>query len=60
MQFETALWRLRLRFYWSIACVEAQIAMNALGIGEVDARRLLGTLERVQVYTLRICPSLEA
>ena len=59
MTFASALWRLRLRFYVSIAHVEARVALNALGVGQVDARGLVSALERLQTYTLQLTPALE-
>jgi hypothetical protein len=58
--FAATLWRLRLRFYGSIFGVEARVLLYAIGIGRVDARGLLATLERMQGYTRQLIPQFEA
>ena len=57
--FASALWRLRLRFYMSIVHIEARVALNVLGVGQVDAHGLVNALERLQTYTLQLTPALE-
>ena len=57
--FESALWRLRLSFYGAVAATELRLAMSLIGIGEVDAKSVLGSLERMQVYTQNLMPALE-
>ncbi len=54
------LWRLRLKFYCSIASVEAQLGLNALGLGAVDARGLLVCFEQLHALTERLTPALAA
>jgi hypothetical protein len=54
--FEAALWRLRFGFYWSVIGVEAHLALNIVGLAQVDARRLVSGLERVRVYTMHMAP----
>jgi hypothetical protein len=58
--FAATLWRLRLRFYGSIFGVEARVLLYMAGIGQVDARRLLATLERMQSYTQQLIPQFDA
>ncbi len=54
------LWRLRLHFYCSVAAVEAQLALKALGWGAVDARGLLISFEQIHARTERLRPALAA
>jgi len=57
--FQQGLWRLRWKFYASIVLVEARVVLNALGLGSVDARALLTSLERLQVSTQNLIPAVE-
>lgn len=57
--FEAALWRIRWSFYRSVIAIEASVALNILGLGAVDARRVLRSLERMQLYTLSLMPASE-
>jgi hypothetical protein len=58
--FATSLWRNRLRFYRSIFNVEARVLLYMIGIGRVDAKRLLATLEWMQSFTRQLIPQFEA
>jgi hypothetical protein len=58
--FAGTLWRLRFRFYRSVFSVETRVLLHILGVGRVDARGLLATLERLQSYTQQLIPQFEA
>ena len=58
--FALALWRFRLRFYASVVAVEGRVLLHIFGAGRVDARGLLGNLERMHSYTRQLIPQFEA
>ncbi len=60
LTFAATLWRFRLRFYASVVAVEGRVLLHIFGIGHVDARRLLGNLERMHSYTQQLIPRFEA
>lgn len=55
--FVATLWRVRWTFYASVATVELHVLLHWLGLGSVDARRLLASIERVEGATLRLMPA---
>lgn len=55
--FEAALWQLRWTFYCGVIAIEARVALHWLGMGQVDARRLVAALEQVETYTQRLIPA---
>jgi hypothetical protein len=57
--FEADLWSLRWRFYRCLMAAEARLALSVMGLGAVDARGLLTSLERMQFYTQSLIPAVE-
>src|SRR5579884_1087549 len=50
------LFRLRVRFYGALIGVEVRYAMNALGLGKVDASAALGLLESMYRHAITVVP----
>lgn len=57
--FEADLWRLRWSFYRCVIAIEARVVLNTIGLGAVDTRGLLASLERMQLYTQNLMPAVE-
>lgn len=57
--FEADLWRLQWRFYRCLVAAEVRLALSMIGVGAVDARGLLASLERMQFYTQGLMPAVE-
>jgi hypothetical protein len=49
--------RLRWRFYRSVAAIETGVALHWLGLGTVDAGRLLKSLQLVEHRAQRLLPT---
>ena len=57
--FESRLSTLRWRFYLSVLAIEWGVVLNVIGIHAVDPRRLLASIERLEVYTQSLIPAPE-
>ena len=59
-EFASSLWRTRVRFYTALCVVELRVLLHFVGAGQVDARRLLTALGRIEISTRRLMPQFEA
>lgn len=55
--FSEELWRLQWSFYASVFAVEIHVVLHWIGLGTVDAGRLVSALERIEGYTQQLIPA---
>jgi len=55
--FIATLWRVRWSFYAAVLAVEIHVALHWMGVGTVDARRLLASMQRMELDTMRLLPA---
>jgi hypothetical protein len=55
--FAFLLLRMRVAFGWTVAIVQLRLALNTVGLGSVDARRLLNALDQVSASYASVSPA---
>jgi hypothetical protein len=55
--FIATLWRVRWSFYASVAAVEIHVALHWMGVGTVDVRGLVASMQRMELDTMRLLPA---
>ncbi len=53
----SAIFRLRLNFFWNVAVAEIRLALAPLPLGSIDAKRLIGALASVRENIAQSAPS---
>jgi len=59
-KFARTMWRTRWSFYAAVCAIETRVLLHVLGIGRVDAHRLLAALGRMESSTRQLVPRFEA
>jgi hypothetical protein len=55
--FAFLLLRMRVAFGWTVTVVQFRLALNTLGLGNVDARRLLRALDEISASYASVSPA---
>ena len=58
-EFAMLLVRMRMTFTWTVAVVQLRLMLHALGIGTVDARRLIRALDQMSAGYSSLVPSVQ-